>query len=195
LEEKDRSATVTTTVPWELNLSWVTRELAVGGRFPMAAAAHLATGLGIRRVVDVRVEEVDDEVVLRTHGIELLHLPTLDTRAVSIPMLHEGVRWIRAQLADGHKVYVHCEHGIGRSALVACCALVGQGLAPLEALEVAKRDRPQISPSPEQLQAFIDWAAEWSAMAPVPWRPPTLEQLTRIAYRHLRTTGAGPTGG
>lgn len=168
-----------------LNLSWITAELAVGGRYPMEAAACLARELGIRRVVDVRVEMVDDEDVLGAHGIELLHLPTLDRCAVSLPMLHDGVAWVNAQLSAGHKVYVHCEHGIGRSALLACCVLVSRGLPPLDALELAKTRRPQVSPSPEQLQAFLAWLAEWSAARAVAWTQPSLEELMRIAYRHL----------
>lgn len=173
------------TVP-QLNLSWITRELAVGGRYPMDAAAYLVRELGIRRVVDVRVEEKDDEEVLRAHGITLLHLPTLDRCAVSIPMLHDGVAWVNAQLAEGHRVYIHCEHGVGRSALVTLCVLVSRGLAPLEALELAKQARPVVSPSPEQLQAFLAWMDEWRREHPAPWAPPTLEQLMIIAYRHLR---------
>lgn len=169
-----------------LNLSWITAELAVGGRFSMEAAAYLVRELGIRRVVDVRVELVDDREVLRAHGIELLHLPTLDRCAVSLPMLHDGVAWVNAQLSAGHKVYVHCEHGIGRSALVACCVLVSRGLAPLDALELAKTRRPQVSPSPEQLQAFLAWLEEWSAARAVPGALPSLDALMQIAYRHLR---------
>jgi len=172
--------------PPQLNLTWITEQLAVGGRYPMEAAAHLAEALGIRRVVDVRVEEVDDEAVLRTHGIELLHLPTVDMRAISVPMLHDGVAWVNAQLDGGHRVYIHCEHGIGRSALLSLCVLVSRGMAPLEALERAKTARPVVSPSPEQLGAFLSWMREWRAGREARWEEPSLEALMIIAYRHLR---------
>lgn len=180
----------------QLNLSWLTRALAVGGRYPMEAAAYLARELGIRRVVDVRVEEKDDEEVLRAHGITLLHLPTQDRCAVSLRMLDDGVAWVNAQLDEGHKVYVHCEHGIGRSALVALCVLVSRGLAPLDALELAKQARPVVSPSPEQLQAFVEWLGAWRAARRLRWCEPTLEELMAIAYRHLRgaTTPQGSAG-
>ena len=59
-----------------LDLSWVLPNLAVGGRLPVEAAEHLSRKLGIRRVVDLRVEDRDDEQLLEEHGIELLHLPT-----------------------------------------------------------------------------------------------------------------------
>ncbi|WP_224240058.1 protein-tyrosine phosphatase family protein [Hyalangium gracile] len=171
---------------WELNLDWVTPQVAVGGRFPIEAAEHLALRLGIRHVVDVRVEACDDEHVLREHGITLLHLPTLDLRAISLPMLRDGVRWVTQHLERGHKVYIHCEHGVGRSAMLALCVLVAQGDSPLEALRRAKRARRQVSPSPEQLEVFLFWAEDWRAQHRLSWELPTFDALADIAYSHLR---------
>lgn len=170
----------------ELNLDWVTPLLAVGGSYPMDAAAHLARKLGVRHVVDVRVECQDDEHVLREHGITFLHLPTVDMHAIRLRMLHDGVAWVRERLAKEQKVFIHCEYGIGRSVLLALCVLVDQGLEPLEALELAKTRRPRVSPSPEQLKAFIAYTQDVRAARSVPWTVPTLEALGTIAYRHLR---------
>src|SRR3712207_2359338 len=75
-----------------LDLTFVTPRLAVGGHVAVEDLPALAA-LGIRRVVDVRVEMVDDEALLLSHGIALLHLPTLDRCAVSQEMLDEGARW------------------------------------------------------------------------------------------------------
>jgi predicted protein tyrosine phosphatase len=174
--------------PWdqELNLDWVAPLLAVGGRFPIEAAEHLASRLGIRYVVDLRVEECDDEHVLREHGITLLHLPTEDMRAVRRDMLRDGVHWVSKHLERGHKVYIHCEHGVGRSATLALCVLVARGDSPLEALARAKKARWQVSPSPEQLEAFLDWAEEWRVQQGLSWSLPTLNALVEIAYSHLR---------
>jgi predicted protein tyrosine phosphatase len=169
----------------ELNLSWITPSLAVGGRYPIEAAAHLARELGIRRIVDVRVEDKDDEAVLRAHDVLLLHLPTEDGRAIAQGLIWDGVRWVNEQLDIGARVYIHCEHGVGRSALLALCVLVSRGHEPLGALELTKGARAAVSPSPEQLQAFLDWCAGWREQAVAAWRLPTLEQLMIIAYRHL----------
>ncbi|RKH39284.1 protein phosphatase [Corallococcus interemptor] len=170
----------------ELNLDWVTPLLAVGGSYPMEAAAHLAQKLGVRHVVDVRVECQDDEHVLREHGITFLHLPTVDMRAIQLRMIHDGVAWVRERLEREQKVLIHCEHGIGRSALLALCVLVDQGLEPLEALDLAKTRRPRVSPSPEQLKAFIAYTQDVRDRQSVAWPVPTLEALGTIAYRHLR---------
>lgn len=161
--------------------------LAVGGRFGLEACEHLVQSLGIRRVVDVRLEACDDEAVLRRHGIELLHLPTADHHAVDLQKLQDGIRWVNAALDDGQRVYVHCEHGVGRSALVALCVMVSRGHAPLEALRTAKAARWQVSPSPEQLDAFIDWCMRRPER---PWPIPRFDELARIAYSHLKNDTA-----
>ncbi|WP_426756514.1 protein-tyrosine phosphatase family protein [Myxococcus sp. Y35] len=169
-----------------LNLDWVLPSLAVGGRFPIDTAEHLAGKLGIRYVVDVRVEACDDAQVLREHGITLLHLPTEDLRALRGDRLDEGVAWVTARLAQGHKVYIHCEHGVGRSALLALCVLVALGHAPLEALALMKQRRWQVSPSAEQLRTFMAWADSWRQRHAVTWQVPTLEALAEVAHSHLR---------
>lgn len=168
-----------------LDLHFVTPGLAVGSRFPAEAAPILAREHGISRVVDVRIEERDDEHVLRTHGIRLLHLPTEDTRAISLEKLRHGVRFISEGLDFGERVLVHCQYGIGRSALLALCALVARGEPPLDAMERAKTARRVVSPSPAQLQAFLAFAAEVKAAQGAPWVLPTLKEVGRIAWRHL----------
>ncbi|PTL81973.1 dual specificity protein phosphatase family protein [Vitiosangium sp. GDMCC 1.1324] len=171
---------------WALNLDWVTPELAVGGRFPIEAAEHLARRLSIRHIVDVRREACDNERVLREHGITLLHLPTEDLCSIRRQMLDQGVQWVHGHLSQGHKVYIHCEHGIGRSALLALCVLVELGHAPLEALSLAKRARPRVSPSPEQLETFMLWAEERRVTRSLPWSTPSFDELADLAYSHLR---------
>jgi predicted protein tyrosine phosphatase len=173
------------------DLSWITVQLAVGGRFPLEAAEHLSRQLGVRHVVDLRIEDCDDEQVLRQHGIELLHLPTRDARGVSLAMLDDGVAWVNDKLDRGLNVYIHCEHGIGRSALLALCVLVSRGDTALRALARAKGARKEISPSPEQLHAFRAWLAARQERTGEDLAIPGVEDLAWIAYCHLRGPGAG----
>jgi predicted protein tyrosine phosphatase len=166
------------------DLDFVTPELAIGGRLPIDCAAVRA--LGVCAVVDLRVEERDDERAFRARGIAFLHLPTQDARAVSQEMLDDGVAWVASRIDRGGKVLVHCEHGIGRSALLALCVLVARGDSPLVALERAKRARPQVSPSPEQLEAFAAWTRRFALRSGGDPEVPTVEALGRIAWRHLQ---------
>lgn len=173
-----------------IDLHFVTSGLAVGARFPMEAAARLAREHGVARVIDVRVEACDDEQLLRVHGIRLLHLPTQDTCAVSQERLRHGVAFAGEGLDRGERVLVHCQYGIGRSALLALCVLVARGEAPLPALERLKAARPVISPSPEQLEALVAFSARVRAERGAGWPLPSLEELGAVAWRHLRDDDA-----
>jgi hypothetical protein len=177
----------TTDEAWAPNLSWITPELAVGGSFPIARAEHLAGTLGIRAVVDLRSEASDDPVALQRHGLAFLHLPTDDLQAVAVPMLETGVGFVVAHLRQGHRVLVHCEHGIGRSATLALCVLVAQGMTPLEAVEVGKSRRAVLSPSPVQFECWAEWLRIRRRDHGAEWEVPDFSDFAAIAYRHLTT--------
>lgn len=170
--------------PRSLDLSWVIPRVAVGGRFPMNQAAMLAQ-LQIQHVLDLRLEAADDEAALRACGIELLRLPTPDAHPPSLPVIRQAIAWIAPILKLERKVFIHCECGVGRSPLLACCTLVSLGYSPLEALSRVKDARPQASPSPAQLAALIEWAREWRDENALHWPIPVVDDLYRIAYRHL----------
>jgi protein-tyrosine phosphatase len=146
----------------------------------MERTEHLAGELEIGAVVDLRYEACDDAAVLREHGVVFLHLPTLDHHAVSQAMLDEGVAFAAEQFETGRRLLIHCEHGIGRSALLALCVLADRGMEPLEALKLAKSRRERVSPSPAQYEAWRAWLERRGLEAP------TFEAFAEIAYRHLR---------
>lgn len=167
------------------HMSWITETLAVGGSYPMELAMHLALAHGIKAVVDMRAEQCDDADVLSGQGLAFLHLPTFDLHPVAAVMLDEGVSFARGFLARQEPVLIHCEHGIGRAALMALCVLVDQGHEPLPALELAKRRRPRISPNPDQYHAWASWLRQRGR------RVPHFDDFAAIAYRHLKEGRAG----
>jgi protein-tyrosine phosphatase len=168
-----------------IDLHFVTPELAVGASFPMHLAARLAREHGIERVVDLRVEARDDERVLEVHGMRLLHLPTQDCCAISPHHLREGVAFALEGIASGERVLIHCQYGIGRSALLALCVLVARGDGPLEAMARLKDARPAVSPGPEQLAAFVEYCRAVRTERLASWPIPPVERLGAIAWRHL----------
>jgi predicted protein tyrosine phosphatase len=170
---------------WEPNFTWITPHLAIGGCFPAERASDLLHDHGIRAVVDLRIEACDDEAALTRRGIAFLSLPTEDHAAVSQGMLDAGVAFANRHLDRNERVLVHCEHGIGRSATLALCVLVSRGRDPLDALELAKSQRPLVSPSPAQFEAWAMWLDRWRSERDTGWRPPHFDEFKAIAYRHL----------
>jgi predicted protein tyrosine phosphatase len=165
---------------WVPNLSWIQPDLAVGGSFPVEQAACLAGDHRIGAVIDLRAESCDAPDVLAACDLRFLHLPTPDMIGVSQPMLDAAVAFARQACREGRRLLIHCEHGIGRSATAALCVLVDRGLAPLEALELAKAQRALISPSRSQYDAWAAWLARRGRH-----RAPSYHQFGVIAYRHL----------
>jgi protein-tyrosine phosphatase len=164
--------------------NWVTQALAVGGAFDSGQAARIVRDHAISHVVDLRDENCHDRLALHRAGMRLLHLPTPDKCAVDLEHLRVGVAWVIRAQARGRRVLVHCQHGIGRSALLSLCVLVQQGMDPVAAMNLVKNAREIVSPSPAQLERFIVFARE-------SWRPdgdwviPSFDTLACIAYRHL----------
>lgn len=168
---------------WVPNLSWIQPDLAVGGSFPCGKAATLAGDHDIGAVVDLRAETCDDVAELSECGLRFLHLPTPDLIGVSQPMLDEGVRFAEAARSDGLRLLIHCEHGIGRSAIVALCVLAARGMAPLAGLTLAKDARLVVSPSEDQFGAWARWLERHGLAAP------SYHEFGMIAYRHLAVSG------
>lgn len=169
-----------------LNFDWITPLLAVGGSFPADATETLAREHGIAAVIDARGEAVDDEALMAQHGIAFLHLPTDDMFALADGDLDRGVAFASAHLDRGQRVLIHCEHGIGRSALLGLCVLVARGETPLAALERAKSARARVSPSPHQFEGWLAWLHRHRAETHATWDLPSFDAFARIAYRHLR---------
>ena len=153
--------------------------LALGARLPPHSEVLLAAEHGITAVVDMRAEDRDDGAALARAGIAFLHLPTPDHHPPAAADLDRGVRFVCERLARGERVLVHCEHGIGRSAVLVLCVLVDAGADPLDALKQAKDARDEVSPSQMQYDGWAAWLVSRGLAAP------TFDAFGRIAYRHL----------
>ncbi len=151
-------------MPNPLNLSWITSMLAVGGQFSSESIPAL-TNLEVRNVVDVRLEDKDDEELLRQNGIDLLYLPTPDVHPLSLEDLRKGSEWINNRLQKGQKVLVHCKHGVGRSVLLTAAALVDQGLTAKEAFTLIAEKRWQSAPNEIQVARLMEYEQQRRAQA------------------------------
>jgi hypothetical protein len=149
--------------PTQLNFSWVTDDLAVGGAIHTRDIPRLR-GMGIDAVVDCREEASDDEVALARNGIDFLRLPTPDAHTLTQSDLDRGVSWVKERMARGDKVYIHCSHGVGRGPLLASCFLVSEGYSAIDALHIVRTRRWQASPNEEQVEGLVTYAERRKAV-------------------------------
>jgi hypothetical protein len=143
-------------VPTTLNLSWISESLAVGGAYRRSDVRRLAA-LGITAVIDARAEATDDERLLAQHGITLMRLPAPDRYALSYDQLLAGAEWACDRVSAGEKVFVHCEHGVGRGPLLGAAVLVASGMSASEALRLLRARRWQAAPNDRQLEALLEF--------------------------------------
>jgi protein-tyrosine phosphatase len=121
--------------------------------------------------VDVLVSLVEDvelpryqigDLFLRAvmHGIEVHRLPIAD---VDTPSNNEDVTTLlaamRAHVAAGRRVAVHCIGGLGRTGTIVGCYLVSTGTAPAAALDLLRRLRGARCPETLAQRSFV---ARWS---------------------------------
>lgn len=154
-------------LPDRLNMSWVTPQLAVGGRVRPEDIGRLARS-GVTAVVDTRSEHQDDEEALGAEGISLLYLPTRDTHPLTIEDLRRGADWVNARLAEGARVLIHCEHGVGRSVLLTAAALVGGGMTSHDAIALIQRRRWQAAPNHRQIVRLQEFERDVRSAQPTP---------------------------
>ena len=158
------------------DLDWITDDLAVGGFCAPDGLARLAREQGLGAVIDVRAEAVDDAGDWDRCGVTFLSLPTPDHAAIAPMMLRAGLAFAERARGAGRRLLIHCQHGIGRSVMLALCVLGQGGMAPLDALTLIKSRRRQASPSVAQMEAWRVWLADQGAT------PPRFEACAAIAY-------------
>jgi protein-tyrosine phosphatase len=147
----------------KLNLSWITTHLAVGGRLRPENIKALARA-GLTHVVDTRSEYCDDAQALAKEQIELLHLPTADTRPLTIEQMLQGAQWVQERMEQGGRVLIHCEHGVGRSVLLTCAVLVYDGMHAQDALQLVQQKRWQASPNHRQVRRLREFESAVAAL-------------------------------
>jgi protein-tyrosine phosphatase len=145
-------------LPDQLNMSWITDHLAVGGRIRPQDIKAVAR-VGVTDVVDTRAEHRDDIQALAKEHIDFLYLPTPDTRPLTVGQMMEGSKWVQERMQQGRRVLVHCEHGVGRSALLACAVLVYGGMDANDALHLVQEKRWQAAPNHAQVVRLREFAS------------------------------------
>lgn len=145
-----------------LELHWVTDDIAISGKPSVKDWPRIARA-GIASVVDLQGEAPKD---LSRYRLRYYAAPIPDRGSPGLSQLDGIVTFVRRELDHGNKVLVHCDKGIGRSALIACAVLVDLGFPPTQAYEIVKRGQPSAlfaTGQVDTLDEFAAWKAERKA--------------------------------
>lgn len=152
--------------PYRQSWSWMSdgRSLAVGGFIPDSAlAVSRLRDAGIDIVLNAS-DTTDPEDLLRVNGIIPIqvyiddqHHKPRDNFPIPVEVLGFYGRLLNDLQARGHKVLIHCTHGVGRSVLVTMASLIMQGKSADEAMAYIRQHRPYASLLPEQQRNIADF--------------------------------------
>jgi protein-tyrosine phosphatase len=109
---------------------------------------------GVTHVVDLRAE-ADSQSAAWGSQVTVVRVPIVDRTGISSQRLDELGSMINAWLRDGQVVLIHCEGGMGRTAMVACAVLVQRGYSLADAYRLVRDCRPVVAPTDQQMQALL----------------------------------------
>jgi protein tyrosine phosphatase (PTP) superfamily phosphohydrolase (DUF442 family) len=143
--------------PSKHRLYWLTSDLAIAGEPGDTELAALRAA-GVRAVVDLRAEAPDRGASVAAYDLRYLRLPVVEGEAPGTDELRLLTSWIVERIQSDGPVLVHCREGRGRSAMVACAALVSLGLPLFNAYQALSRARPDVALNGAQADALLAFA-------------------------------------
>lgn len=140
-------------------LSEITPQLYCGGQhYPSGYQNMLDKGItGIVNMREAHISDEDKGIAGPNH----LHLATRDNTPPQVDDLIKGAEFIRDQIEDGGKVYVHCGVGVGRAPTMTAAYLISTGLSPNEALKKIRKERPFIHLTRKQRKVLDEFERAW----------------------------------
>jgi protein-tyrosine phosphatase len=127
---------------------------------------------GVDLVVSLLEQEEVSELGLqreselcRASGIEFISFPIPDRGVPEAQPTLEMARSIADGIAGGRSIAVHCRAGIGRSSIIAACAMICSGIEAEKALASIKAARGLIVPDTEEQR---DWVIAFDKVGQVP---------------------------
>jgi hypothetical protein len=160
------------------NSYWVVPGKLLAGEYPsgelpeaVRARVRLMLRAGIDSFLDLtQLGERPEYRSLLPARVHYLRSAIADTRIPTDPAQMRAIQvHLRAMLAGGRRVYVHCRAGIGRTGTVIGCYLAEQGLDGPDALRELNRlwrqsersaSWPAVPQTIEQAEFILSWASQ-----------------------------------
>lgn len=96
-----------------------------------------------------------NDTLIDEFGFKVKHIPIRDFEAPTLEQIEDFVAFAREVKAEGKKLVVHCEAGIGRTGTVLACYLVSKGYDAETAIEEVRTKRPGSIETIEQEEVVL----------------------------------------
>lgn len=117
--------------------SFLDSNLAIGG---VCNTAVLSKN-GFNCILDMREEDKHDEELISKLGINYFRIPVTDRKTPTMSDTYQAIDWLKKNLQENRKIFIHCNLGRGRGPMIACLYLISKGIQASEAIKMVKRTR------------------------------------------------------
>ena len=83
-----------------------------------------------------------NEALIEEFGFSVKHIPVRDFEAPTLEQIEDFIAFAEKVRAEGKKLVVHCDAGLGRTGTVLACYLVNKGYNAAKAIEEVRTKRP-----------------------------------------------------
>lgn len=128
-----------------MDLTWVTRQIAVGGGIWTDANMAKVAAAGITHIIDMQVE-FDDTPLAGPYGIDVFWNPVDDDfQPKPAQVFQSATEFALAAMENPeHKLLIHCAAGVHRAPMMALALLRVQGWDLHEAMGRIEEQRPVV---------------------------------------------------
>lgn len=106
---------------------------------------------GITAIVDLRNEDMDDPIHIQKYSMDYLRVGLIDRGIPTDIQAKEIIDWINEKIDRGNKIFVHCNLGRGRAAVIACIYLISKGMTYHDSIYFVKKHRKYVYLNKKQL--------------------------------------------
>ena len=101
-----------------------------------------------------------NKVLIEEFGFSVKHIPVRDFEAPTLEQIEVFIAFAVKARAEGKKLVVHCDAGIGRTGTVLACYLVSKGYNAAKAIEEVRVKRPGSVETIEQEELVMKYEAQ-----------------------------------